>query len=121
MRGWAGPAGPACQMWRWTVPGLSARWAKRHMSPAEVLDFASESVLVIAKVAGPVMLIALFVGLVVSLFQALTQIQEMTLTFVPKIVAMFVSLILFLPFMGSVLGTFMERVAARIANLGGAG
>jgi len=104
-----------------TFPDNPPNGVKRHMSPAEVLDFAQEAVLVIAKTAGPVMLIALFVGLLVSLFQALTQIQEMTLTFVPKIVAMFVSLIIFLPFMGSVLGTFMERVAARIASLGGAG
>ena len=104
-----------------TFPAHLSNGAKCHMSPAEVLDLAQETVVVIAKTAGPVMLIALFVGLVVSLFQALTQIQEMTLTFVPKIVAMFVSLIIFLPFMGSVLATFMDRVAARIASLGGAG
>jgi flagellar biosynthetic protein FliQ len=91
------------------------------MSPSDVLDLARETVLVIVQVAGPVMLIALTVGLVIALIQALTQIQEMTLTFVPKILAMFLSLLIFLPFMGSVLASFMERIAARIATLGGIG
>ena len=85
------------------------------MSPADVLDLARETVMVIVQMAGPAMLVALTVGLLVSLFQALTQIQEMTLTFVPKILAMFVSLLVFLPFMGGVLAGFMERIAARVA------
>ena len=69
-------------------------------------------------VDGPLMVIALAVGLIVSLVQALTQIQEQTLVFVPKIVAVFAALLLFLPFMGDALAGYMGRVAARIATGG---
>ena len=62
------------------------------------------------------MLVALVVGLVISLIQALTQIQEMTLTFVPKIVAIFISLLIFLPFMGDALNGLMFRISDRIVN-----
>jgi len=67
---------------------------------------------------GAVMVISLVVGLVISLFQALTQIQEQTLTFVPKIVVMFVSLLVLLPFMLSTLITFTERLVDRIVSIG---
>ena len=63
------------------------------------------------------MLIALGVGLVVSLFQALTQIQEATLVYAPKIVAIFLSLLLFLPLMGALMSGFMRQIAARIAAM----
>jgi flagellar biosynthetic protein FliQ len=58
--------------------------------------------------------VALVVGVVISLFQALTQIQEMTLVFVPKIIAIFIALIVALPFMGDVLNGYMGRIASRI-------
>lgn len=87
------------------------------MNGADVIDVAQDAIWVIIKVAGPVMFIALIVGLVISLFQALTQIQEMTLTFVPKIIAIFVSLLLFFPFMGDTLEAFMQRIAERIIGL----
>lgn len=87
------------------------------MNGADVIDVARDAIWVIIMVAGPVMLIALVVGLVISLFQALTQIQEMTLTFVPKIIAIFLSLLIFLPFMGDTLGEFMQRIAERIVGL----
>lgn len=87
------------------------------MEGADVIDVARDAIWVIIIVAGPVMLVALLVGLVISLFQALTQIQEMTLTFVPKIIAIFVSLLIFLPFMGDTLGAFMQRIAERIVGL----
>ena len=80
------------------------------MSPADVLDISREAIYMFLTVASPLMLIALVVGLVVSLFQALTQIQEMTLTFVPKIIALFLSLIFLLPFIGSTMGTFSENL-----------
>ena len=60
-------------------------------------------------------LVALVIGLVISLLQALTQIQEQTLVFVPKIIAVFASMMLFLPFMGDALASYMMRIAARIA------
>jgi len=88
------------------------------MNGADVLDIAQEGIWVLIKVSGPVMLVALFVGLIIALFQALTQIQEMTLTFVPKIIAIFVSLFIFLPFMGETLSDFMGMIAERIVNLG---
>lgn len=87
------------------------------MDGADVIDVARDAIWVIIIVAGPIMLIALLVGLVISLFQALTQVQEMTLTFVPKIIAIFVSLLIFLPFMGDTLGAFMQRIAERIIGL----
>lgn len=87
------------------------------MNGADVIDVAQDAIWVIIMVAGPIMLIALVVGLVVALFQALTQIQEMTLTFVPKIIAIFFSLLIFLPYMGDTLGAFMQRIAERIIGL----
>lgn len=84
------------------------------MSPAEVMDVGRDALMTLLLVAGPVMLVALLVGLAIALLQALTQIQEMTLTFVPKIFAIFVALILFLPLMGTAMGGLMERIAAHI-------
>jgi flagellar biosynthetic protein FliQ len=60
----------------------------------------------------------LIVGVVISLFQALTQIQEMTLVFVPKILAIFVAMLVALPFMADLLQTHMARIAARIISMG---
>jgi flagellar biosynthetic protein FliQ len=87
------------------------------MDSAEVLDVAREGIWVLLKVASPLMITALAVGLVVSLFQALTQIQEMTLAFVPKILVVFLSLLLLLPFMLATMDGFMVRIADRIATL----
>jgi flagellar biosynthetic protein FliQ len=87
------------------------------MSGPDLLDIARDTIWVLVKVVGPLMSVALGVGLVVAIFQSLTQIQEMTLTFIPKILATFLSLLLFLPFMGSTLNGFMERMAAHIANI----
>ncbi len=88
------------------------------MNPADVMDVAREAVIVMLKVGSPIMLLALAVGLTISLFQALTQMQEMTLTFVPKAIAIFLSLLLFLPFMLGVLVTFTEGLMDRIVALG---
>lgn len=84
------------------------------MTGPEVLDVGRDAIVVLLKVSAPLLICGLLVGVVVSLFQALTQIQEMTLVFVPKIVAMFVVLILALPFMGDVLSAHMNRIAALI-------
>lgn len=86
------------------------------MSGPEVLDIARDAIVTLVLVASPLMLVGLIVGVVVSLFQALTQIQEMTLVFVPKIIAMFAAMILALPFMADVLQSHMARLAARIAG-----
>ncbi len=69
------------------------------MTGPEVLDVARDAIVTLVLVASPLMLIGLAVGVAISLFQALTQIQEMTLVFVPKILAMFVAMLIALPFM----------------------
>jgi flagellar biosynthesis protein FliQ len=88
------------------------------MNGAEVLEFSREGVFVFFKVGLPVMLIGLAVGFVISLFQALTQIQEQTLVYVPKIVATFIGLILLMPFIGDALSGYMNRVMTIIINGG---
>ncbi len=88
------------------------------MSGAEVLDFARDSVLTLLLVATPVMLVGLVVGVVIALVQALTQVQEMTLVFVPKIIAIFLAILIAMPFMSSTLGGYMQRVAERITTAG---
>ncbi|MBE7198265.1 MAG: flagellar biosynthesis protein FliQ [Parafilimonas terrae] len=85
------------------------------MTGLAILDIARDGIFVFLKVAGPLMLVALFVGLVVSLVQALTQVQEQTLIYVPKIVAVFATMLLMLPFMGDAMAGYMTRIAARIA------
>ncbi|HEY4135734.1 MAG TPA: flagellar biosynthesis protein FliQ [Alphaproteobacteria bacterium] len=86
------------------------------MDAVQALDVSREMVLVTLKIGAPVMLIALVVGLAVSLFQALTQIQEMTLSFIPKMIAIFLSLLLLMPFMLSQLTTFTNDIAQRIVH-----
>lgn len=88
------------------------------MDANEVIHIAREAIFVALKIAGPTMIIALLVGLVISLVQALTQIQEMTLAFVPKIIVIFFTILLFLPFMLSTLTTFTEDLVSRIVGLG---
>ncbi|PHR60876.1 MAG: flagellar biosynthetic protein FliQ [Robiginitomaculum sp.] len=87
------------------------------MNSSEVLDFAREAIWLILQMSGPIMVVGLAVGVGIALLQALTQIQEMTLVFVPKIVAIFVSLLLFMPLMGALLGGFMTRIADRVASM----
>ena len=88
------------------------------MTPEQVLDVAREAIIVLIKLGAPVMLVALLVGLVVALLQALTQMQEMTLSFVPKILAIFLTVLLALPFMTAVLVDFGEEMFRHIAALG---
>ncbi len=87
------------------------------MTPTDVVDVAREAIWVLLQVASPIMLVALGVGLVVALVQALTQIQEMTLAFVPKILAIFLALIIFFPFMISTMIDLMDLITQRIAAL----
>jgi flagellar biosynthetic protein FliQ len=86
------------------------------MSGPEVLDIARDAILTLVLIAAPLMLVGLVVGVIISLFQALTQIQEMTLVFVPKILMMFVTMLVALPFMADVLHAHVMRLAARIAG-----
>jgi flagellar biosynthesis protein FliQ len=84
------------------------------MSGAEVIDVARDGIWTFFKVGMPIMLIGLAIGFVVSVFQALTQIQEQTLVYVPKIVSTFLGLLFLMPFMSDALQSYMTRIAARI-------
>ena len=88
------------------------------MNSLQVIDIAREALIVLLKVAGPVMLVGLAVGLAIALLQALTQIQEMTLTFVPKILAIFIAVIILLPFMINEMVAFGRRLADVLISIG---
>jgi flagellar biosynthetic protein FliQ len=84
----------------------------------EILDVARDGILTFLKVSSPLMIIALVIGVAISLIQALTQIQEQTVVYVPKIIAVGLAMIMLLPFMGDALAAYMTRIAARIAGGG---
>lgn len=86
------------------------------MTGPEVLDVARDAIMTLLIVAAPLMLVGLVVGVVVSLLQALTQIQETTLVFVPKILAIFLALLIALPFMANVMHDNFLRITAHIAG-----
>jgi flagellar biosynthetic protein FliQ len=88
------------------------------LNETEALDIGREAIWVMIKAAGPLMVVALVTGLIISIFQALTQIQEATLTFVPKILVLFVSMLLFLPFMLATLRGFTLELFDRIVGMG---
>ncbi len=87
------------------------------MNGAEVLDVGREAIWLTLQLSAPILMVGLVVGVLIGFFQALTQIQEQTLVFAPKILAVFLALLFFLPFMGSLLATFMAQIAARIAGM----
>lgn len=84
------------------------------MTGPETLDVARDAIWTIVIVSGPLMVVGLLVGVVVSLVQALTQIQEQSLVFVPKILAVFATMMLTLPFMGDALSSYMLRISSQI-------
>ena len=85
------------------------------MDETLLFDMLRQALLISVRISAPMLAVALIAGVVIGLFQALTQIQEQTLIYAPKIIAIFVSLLLFLPLMGALLGGFMREIAARIA------
>jgi flagellar biosynthesis protein FliQ len=87
------------------------------MNGAEVLDVGRDAIWLTIQLCTPVLLVGLVVGVGVGLLQALTQVQEATLVFAPKILAVFVALLIFLPLMGALMGGFMRQIAARIAGM----
>ena len=87
------------------------------MSEQELLDIMRDAVYTALVVCAPPVLSALVVGVIVSLFQALTSLQEQTIAFIPKIVAVFVSLIVFAPFMLHTLSDFTTRLVGRIVSM----
>ncbi len=87
------------------------------MNEAAVLEVGARSLEVILLVSAPIMIAGLAIGLVIALFQALTSIQEMTLTFVPKIIVIFIATIVFLPFMMTTLIDFTQDLFDRMIGL----
>ncbi len=88
------------------------------MNEVTVLEVGSEALYIVLLTAGPIMMAGLAIGLIIALFQVLTSIQEMTLTFVPKILVIFLSIILFLPFMMNAVTEFGRSLFDRIVGLG---
>lgn len=89
------------------------------MNDTEVIEVARQALLITMEISAPVLIVGLVVGVAIALLQALTQIQEMTLVFVPKIMAIFFSMFFFLPWMMNTLVIFMEEIADRIISGGG--
>ena len=88
------------------------------MNETEIVDMAREAIMLTIVISMPVMLIGLVVGVVIALLQALTQIQEMTLVFVPKILAIFLCIFAMFPAFVAVMKKFMEEVADKIVGIG---
>jgi flagellar biosynthesis protein FliQ len=86
------------------------------MTGPEVLDVARDAIVTLLLVSAPLMLVGLIVGVIISLLQALTQIQETTLVFVPKIIAIFLSMLIALPFMADKLHDNFIRITSYITN-----
>ena len=89
------------------------------MTPQMVVEIGREALTVTLLVAAPMLLFGLVVGLVISIFQAVTQINEMTLTFVPKILAVALALMIFLPWMINMMTDFSRHMFALIPSLVG--
>jgi len=87
------------------------------MTPQMVVTIGREALMLTLMIAGPMLLFGLVVGVMIALFQAITQIQEMTLTFVPKILAVAVALLLFLPWMINMATDFARHILELIPTL----
>jgi len=87
------------------------------MSGAEVLDVGRDAIWLVLQLSAPILVIGLVVGVGIGLLQALTQVQEATLVFAPKILAIFLALLIFLPMMGALMNGFMRQIASRIAAM----
>ncbi|MBF0233332.1 MAG: flagellar biosynthesis protein FliQ [Desulfamplus sp.] len=84
------------------------------MTPEFVIEFAKEAIIMTLMISMPMLMLGLIVGLVVSIFQAVTSIQEMTLSFVPKIIAVFMGLLFFAPWMLEILTSYTRRIIENI-------
>lgn len=86
------------------------------MNGAEVLDIGRDAIWLTIQLCAPALIVALVVGVAIGLLQALTQIQEATLVFVPKILAIFLALLIALPFMADMLHSNFLRITAHITS-----
>jgi len=87
------------------------------VTPEGVMAVGQEAIKTILYVAGPMLGLSLIVGLLVSVFQAMTQINEMTLTFLPKIITMFIVLLVMFPWMLQILVGFMTGIWGQIPEM----
>ena len=86
------------------------------MTPFDAMELAKAGMILVLTIVGPMLITSLVVGVLIGLFQALTQVQEMTLTFVPKLLAIGVVMLLSLPMIGHALSNFMTQLAAMIVS-----
>jgi flagellar biosynthetic protein FliQ len=86
------------------------------MNPADALDIAQAAIWTVVIASSPAVIGAMVVGIAIALLQALTQVQEITLTFVPKIIAILLIMSFSAPFVGAVIFAFAEQTYARIPN-----
>jgi len=87
------------------------------MNETELIDMAREAIMMTIKIGAPVMIVGLIVGVAIALVQALTQIQEMTLVFVPKILAIFLSIFILFPAFVTSMQGFMDLIADKIVGI----
>ena len=109
--------GPLCANLANALAGYVAHAGTYELSGGAAVGILADALLAGAPLIATVMLVALAIGVGIGLLQALTQIQEQTLVYAPKILAIFVTLLLFLPLMGALMGGFMQSIAARIAAM----
>ena len=88
------------------------------MNETEIIETTRQALLICIQIGAPILIVGLVVGVTIALVQALTQIQEITLVFVPKILAIFLAMFFFLPSMMKTLTVFMESLADRMIGLG---
>ncbi len=86
------------------------------MTPFDAMELARAGMMLVLTIAGPMLITSLIVGVVIGLFQALTQVQEMTLTFVPKLLAIGIVMLLSLPMIGRALANFMALLSSHIVS-----
>ncbi|MDZ7895787.1 MAG: flagellar biosynthetic protein FliQ [Sphingobium sp.] len=84
------------------------------LSPADVMAIARAAIMLVLTIAGPMLLTSLILGVVIGLFQSLTQIQEMTLTFVPKLLGISLVMLMCMPMIGRAMESFMTEISTRI-------
>ena len=87
------------------------------MNEAEIIEIVRQTILLALKMGAPIMIIGLVVGVIIALFQALTQIQEITLVFVPKIIAIFAAIFVLFPAFLASMTAFMHVIANQIVQV----
>ncbi len=89
------------------------------MTPESIMSMGHQAIMVTLMISAPMLLVALVIGLIVSIFQAATQINESTLSFIPKLMGIFIVLVLAGPWMLTILTDYMRSVLTNIPNLVG--